>query len=134
MITASVRFLRCGRAAALQLGLVAILAGCVTSPPTQLYTLAPQPAASGSSAPPRAQRSSETIAVKPVALPKYLDRPQVVRFRAPYELTAADYERWAENLDDIVTRVLIADLAARLPRSNVVASSGPLTMPADATV
>jgi uncharacterized protein len=105
-----------------------LLTGCSASAPVKLYMLAPQPAGA------QVEKFTGTVAVKPVALPKYLDQLQIARFISSYELSASDYERWAENLDEIVTRILIADLALRLPRGHVVASSGPLTMPADATV
>jgi uncharacterized lipoprotein YmbA len=74
------------------------------------------------------------VAVKPVELAKYLDRPQIVRHSNAYELQIADIERWGEETRDMVTRVLIENLSLRLPASQVVGASGSLTIRADVTV
>jgi uncharacterized lipoprotein YmbA len=110
------------------LGLLAALEGCTTSPNSRFFTLVPQPAAAS------AGRSPATVAVKPVELAKYLDRPQIVRRSDAYELQIADIERWGEEMRDMVTRVLIENLTLRLPASQVVGASGSLTIRADVTV
>lgn len=110
------------------LGLLAALEGCTTSPNSRFFTLVPQPTA------PSAGRSPATVAVKPVELAKYLDRPQIVRRSDAYELQIADLERWGEEMRDMVTRVLIENLTLRLPASQVVGTSGSLTIRADVTV
>jgi uncharacterized lipoprotein YmbA len=110
------------------LGLLAALEGCTTSPNSRFFTLAPQPVAAS------AGRSPATVAVKPVELAKYLDRPQIVRHSNAYELQIADIERWGEETRDMVTRVLIENLSLRLPASQVVGASGSLTIRADVTV
>jgi uncharacterized protein len=110
------------------LGLLAAFEGCTTSPNSRFFTLAPQPAAAA------AARSPATVAVKPVELAKYLNRPQIVRHSNAYELQIADIERWGEEMRDMVTRVLIENLSLRLPASQVVGTSGSLTIRADVTV
>ena len=111
------------------LGLLAALEGCTTSPNSRFFTLAPQPPVTAS-----AGRSPATVAVKPVELAKYLDRPQIVRHSNAYELQISDLERWGEEMRDMVTRVLIENLTLRLPASQVVGASGSLTIRADVTV
>jgi uncharacterized lipoprotein YmbA len=110
------------------LGLLAALEACTTSPNSRFFTLAPQPAAASAGRPPA------TVAVKPVELAKYLDRPQIVRHSNAYELQIADLERWGEEMRDMVTRVVIENLSLRLPASQVVGTSGSLTIRADVTV
>jgi uncharacterized lipoprotein YmbA len=110
------------------LGLLAAFEGCTTSPNSRFFTLVPQPAAAS------AGRSPATVAVKPVELAKYLDRPQIVRHSNAYELQIADIERWGEEMRDMVTRVLIENLTLRLPASQVVGASGSLTIRPDVTV
>jgi uncharacterized protein len=110
------------------LGLLAAFEGCTTSPDSRFFTLAPQPAAAS------AGRAPATVAVKPVELAKYLDRPQIVRHSNAYELQIAGLERWGEEMRDMVTRVLIENLSLRLPASQVVGTSGSLTIRADVTV
>lgn len=102
--------------------LLPALAGCSATPPPRLFTLAPQSAA------PTGQLA-RTISVRRVAIAKYLDRLQIVRYRDPYELSYSEFTLWGEGLVDMVTRVLVEDLSARLPRSQVFAASGPLTGP-----
>jgi len=111
------------------LGLLAAFEGCTTSPNARFFTLTPQPAAAAS-----AGRPPATVAVKPVELAKYLDRPQIVRHSNAYELQIADLERWGEEMRDMVTRVVIENLSLRLPASQVVGASGSLTIRADVTV
>jgi len=104
------------------------LAACGSTPSPRLFTLTPQPAtATGTLA--------QTISVKRVAIAKYLDRLQIVRYRDQYELTYSEFMLWGEGLTDMITRVLVANLSARLPRSQVYAASGSLTGPsADITI
>ena len=110
------------------LGLLAGLEGCMTSPNSRFFTLAPQPVAASTG------RSPPIVAVKPVELAKYLDRPQIVRHSDAYELQLSDLERWGEEMRDMVTRVLIENLSLRLPAGQVVGASGSLTIRADVTV
>jgi uncharacterized protein len=104
------------------------LVACSTTPPPRVFTLVPRPATQ------QADRSSPTVMVKSVELAKYLDRPQIVRYSDTYELQLSEFERWGEGMRDMVTRVLVENLAVRLPNSQVFAGSGPLTIHADATV
>jgi uncharacterized protein len=68
-----------------------------------------------------------TISVATVGIPKYLDRPQIVRRASAVELGVAEFERWGEPLGDMVQRVLAQDLTQRLPRGSVVTTSRTLT-------
>ncbi len=110
------------RLAIAALGLLLIPAGCSTAPPTKLYTLAARPS------PPVAD-PAKTISVRHVEIAKYLERPQIVRYLDPYQMDTLEFDRWGEELGDMVTRVVVADLALRLPGSEVYAATGPLTLP-----
>jgi uncharacterized lipoprotein YmbA len=105
------------------LALLPALGACSTTPAPQLYTLAPRPGTPDN-------RFSGSISVRKAELAKYLDRPEIVRYSDPYQLSMSEYVRWGEGLPDMVTRVLVADLAQRLPRTQPYASSGPLSLPA----
>jgi uncharacterized lipoprotein YmbA len=107
--------------------LVAALGGCADTPPPKLFTLVPRPAAL-LDGPPR------SIMVATVGLPKYLDRPQIARLDHESELAVSDYERWAEALSEMTTRVVVENLSLRLPASRVYAATSTLALPADATV
>jgi uncharacterized lipoprotein YmbA len=95
---------------------------CSATPAPTLCVLAPRPA-------PPLNRPAATIAVKPVEIPKYLDRTQIVRRTGPYELEALEFDRWGEGLSEMVIRVLIENLCQRLPSSQVRAAAVPFTLP-----
>jgi len=104
------------------------LAACGSTPSPRLFMLTPQPSTATSNV-------AQTIVVRRVAVAKYLDRSQIVRYRDQYELTYSEFMLWGEGLIDMITRVLVANLSARMPRSQVYAASGPLTGPsADITI
>ncbi len=108
--------------------LLPVIAGCSSTPPPKLYTLAPRPATP-------ANQLAATVSVRQVGVAPYLDRPQIVRYSSPYEMSASEFNRWGEGMSDMVTRVLVENLAERLPASQVYAAAGPLTLPgADITI
>ncbi len=97
--------------------LVALLAGCASPPPPALFTLAPVP---GSTLPTKAGG----IELRQVGLAGYLDRNDIVRSAAGYQLSLTSNQRWAEPLGKMLDRVLAQDLAQRLPNSTVFTESG----------
>ncbi len=93
------------------------LFGCTItgeSPPSQFYIL-PSPR----EIQPLSQQA-EIIALAPVRLPKYLERPQIVTLHEDGKIGLAEFHRWAEPLRAGFTRVLSAGLAARLPQSHII--------------
>ena len=98
-------------------GCLGLVAGCAgrTPPPAfwQVEPLAERPAAWASDAP--------GVFVSSVELPRYLDRPEVIRRVAPRQLSPAPFDRWAEPLDDASSRVLAEELSRRLASERVVA-------------
>jgi uncharacterized lipoprotein YmbA len=96
------------------------LASCA-SQNAKIYTLV----ASGSDV--RPTRRPVTMSVATVDVPKYLDRPQIVRRSSEVELGIAEFERWGEPLGNMVQRVLAEDLTRRLPPGSVVTTSSTLT-------
>ena len=102
------------------IGLLAILvAGCAGSPPSNLYTLSAIGTAASESQ--SLQAPPAVIAIGPVSLPDYLDRPQIVTRQSAYELELAANDRWAAPLYDMLPRVLVEDVALRLPFNRVAA-------------
>ena len=101
---------------------LAALSACSASPSPRLFTLTPRPADP-------VGRFAGTISVKRVALAKYLDRLQIVRSSATYELSMSEFNLWAEDLTEMTTRVLITDLTARLPGSQIYSDSSALNLP-----
>jgi uncharacterized protein len=97
-----------------------VLSGCLGStPPTQFYLM--PPLTSGDTASPASAGQRDlTLAVGPVTVPTYLDRPQIVTRTSRAKLTLADFEQWAGPLADTTARVLSEDLALLIPTERVV--------------
>jgi len=95
------------------------LSGCVSvssSPTSKFYML------SSISKEQPAQKfeinSGVNVAVGPVGIPEYLDRPQIVTRNKNGTLTFAQFDRWAEPLDSGLARLISDDLAGLLPAAN----------------
>ena len=93
-----------------------------TSPPARLYVL--NPIATPTLPAARSTRI-RTLAILPVAVPNYLDRPEIVVARtADHGLTVSDGERWGEGLPAGLARVLTIDLGTLLAGDGFVVTSG----------
>jgi hypothetical protein len=109
------------------LGLGAALAACGSSRSPTLYTLAAEPGAQF----PRALPPAD---LRIVEVAQYLARPEIVRRNGAFELDAAEYERWGEPFDAMVTRVLLEDLALRLPGTALAIASSSVALRGEAAV
>ena len=91
------------------LGLLILLIGCASRPPTRFYVLSP------ASAPEGAQRPPETpcfsIGIGPVRIPEYLGRSGIVTNLSAHELMVGDFNKWAEPLEENLPRVLGENLS-----------------------
>jgi uncharacterized lipoprotein YmbA len=101
------------------------LGGCVSferTPGARLFVLRslvePKTAA-------EAPALADVVGVLPVRIPAALDRPQLVSWTAPNELRQDEFQRWAEPLDEGVTRTLAENLAALLPRDRILRAPWP---------
>jgi uncharacterized lipoprotein YmbA len=70
------------------------------------------------------------IGIGPVEISHYLDRPQIATRLSPNELMLAEFDKWAEPLQDNVTRVLTENLAVLLRKDpvNIFQWRGPLAV------
>ena len=89
-----------------------ILSGCIgTSPQSQFYML------KGMNEENISEKQLQ-IAVEPVKIPTYLDRPQILSFsKDSFQLNISETKRWAEPLNEQIQRVIISDLSRLLPKS-----------------
>lgn len=94
------------------------LAGCASTTPSRFYTLTPVKAADtpASGVP---FEGGSLLAVGPVRLPDYLDRPQIMTRSEGNEIRMHETERWAGSLEGDVARVLIENLSVLLSGKNV---------------
>jgi uncharacterized lipoprotein YmbA len=92
--------------------LLGLIAACGSTPPSNFYMLsADAPGIPGTSGP--------AIGVGPVSVPEYLRRSQMVLNRDSHRLILAEYDRWAEPLQDGIQRVLAINLSSLLDTQNV---------------
>lgn len=92
--------------------LCSLLAACGTTPDSNYYLLTSKmEQIPGGSTP--------ELGVGPVIIPEYLDRDTLVYRESSNALRISNAERWAESLEDGISRVMALNLAARLNTVNV---------------
>jgi len=98
-----------------------LLGGCVLkrSTPAQTYVLDPL-AAAGASAP--RETPLAVVGVLKVAVPGWIDRPQVTRRAATGQVVVDELARWGEPIGRGIQRVVAENLAVLLPDRRVVAA------------
>ncbi len=96
--------------------LVGTLNACSTSPAPRLYIIEPISASAN-----RQVDENLTIAVGTVTLPAHLDRKEIVTRYDRYRVNSAEFDRWAEPLDDNITSVLVENLSVLVPSDQVIA-------------
>jgi hypothetical protein len=75
-----------------------------------------------SATPPKTE-NKRVIALAPVHLPDYLNRPQIVTASAENAYSLSEFNRWAERLDDNISRVLAQNLGVLVPADIVLLNS-----------
>lgn len=99
------------------LATIVLLAGCGQTEQARLYTLS-------RIADVEMMQASDpqlSVAVGPVTLPSYLDRPQIVVRQSANRLELSEFDRWAEPLGATVPRILAANLGNLLATERVYA-------------
>jgi uncharacterized protein len=117
---------------AVMLGTSCLTVGCA-SQPSRFYLLSASPNTELST-PAASGQPGLTIGVGPIALPRYLDRPQIATRTSAYELTLAEFDRWAEPLDTNFARVVAENLTALLPNARVTPFPWPRATAVDSQV
>jgi len=92
---------------------ILVLSACASSAPTRFYTLSDTPAPEGTTVPTAAGQ----VVIGSVSIPGEIDRPELVRRIGPNQLSVAGSDRWAAPLEDIIRRVLLDDVARRMPNA-----------------
>jgi hypothetical protein len=99
--------------------LALVLAGCLGSGrPVDFYTLTPLPRPAG-----RTDATPGTIiALYPVVIPEYLDRPQIVTRTDDHQIALSEFNRWGGTLKQALASVLVENLNVLLAgrRANVM--------------
>jgi uncharacterized lipoprotein YmbA len=109
-----------GKSFAVFLGICLLAgSGCAGSRPSKFYTLNSLDA-HGNLSKMALQERGIAVAIGPVAIPDYLDRPQILTRSGPRELELAEFDRWAGSLEQDVSRVLAENLSGLLAPDNVI--------------
>ncbi len=95
-------------------GALLAVAGCGTTRDSNFYQL-DEPAGNQLSGLERGL----AVGVGPVNLPPYLDRPQIVIRGVGHKLELSEFNRWAEPLNDSVSRVIIVNLSNMLESTRI---------------
>jgi uncharacterized lipoprotein YmbA len=93
-------------------------AGCGTSRPVELFTLNPLTSIKEKT-PGMAVVQDISIGVGPVALPEFLDRPQIVTRTSPNRLHASAFHRWAGSLQANFSAVLAENISILMATNRV---------------
>lgn len=105
----------------LGLALLAQVACVGSTPPSSFYLLEPIAATEVSVS--SSVSGKPTLALAPVRIPHYLERAQIVSASGKNTYQLDELHRWAESLDDNITRVILQDLSILMPADVVLTSS-----------
>ena len=112
-------------------GCALTLAGCAGgSAPTRFYVLTPVAGVEKSN-PAVPSKAGMAVGVRRVALPDYLDRPQIVTRSSPNKLDLAEFDRWSAPLGQAFAGVLAENLATMIPADGVAVFPWPRSAQVD---
>ncbi len=89
-------------------------ASCASSPPVRYYGLESIDSTYIQA------KGQKTIGLGPFAFPEYLKRPQIVTRTPGAELKVAEFDRWAEPIEDAFLRTVVTDVDTLLDSASVV--------------
>lgn len=111
---------QCAMRHALLLSMLLQVACVGTTPPSQFYLLEPLTETNVLTS---ATTAKLTLSVAPVRIPHYLERAQMVTAVGKNTYQLDELHRWAEGLDDNMTRVMLQDLSLLLSADVVSTNS-----------
>ena len=92
---------------------VLLLNGCAGTPKARFYTLSSSPLQAAPAV------SNLSLALGPIDLPEYLERPQIVTRAGANRLDVDEFNRWGGRLVQEIARVLVVHLGQRLGTDRV---------------
>jgi len=95
-----------------------MLTGCASSQPSKFYQLNTVPNKQAPIAGVSFSRNV-VIAIGPVRIPDYLDRPQIVTRSGKNELKLSEFHRWAGSLEADTSRVLLENVSSLFPAGSI---------------
>lgn len=98
------------------LAALALVTACGSSETARFYTLGEMTDAR------KVATAPGVVTIGPVELPPYLERNPVVVRSSPYRVEVAEFDRWAEPLEQATLRVLTENISALLGSDQVYAN------------
>jgi uncharacterized lipoprotein YmbA len=92
--------------------------GCGSTKPSRFYVLTPLLDANAGMAK-SDSKSDITVGIDKLSMPEHLLKPQIATYSSSNRMEYAEYDRWAESLDENFVRVLAENLSKLLPSENV---------------
>lgn len=114
---------------AIALSVTVLVSGCGSSPEARLYLL--EPVAIGGAP---ARPAAATVLVKEIVLAEHLARREILSRDRRYEVSTAEFDRWAEPLQNNVTAVITENLSTLLASDDVITYPWTFGEPADFTI
>jgi uncharacterized lipoprotein YmbA len=112
--------------------LMTVVSGCRSlTPAVTYYTLGSPPSEQPSAVTDSSRIRALTIGIRPVELPGYMERSQMVIRSGPHQLDASSLHRWADYPDRMVQQAINENLQTLLPSALVVSSPSPMGLKAD---
>ena len=107
--------------------------GCASTEKARFYTLSPL-TQNESQIRPKPSDKGPVVGIKPIKLPDYLERPQIVTRTGQNEIEIAEFDRWAGSLKEDLSRVLAENLSMLLSTDLVLIFPWQRTIPIEYTV
>src|SRR5258708_10829506 len=98
--------------------------GCASTPASRFYTLS-------AASTPGTTSSNLSVTVGPVSVPAAVDRPEIVVDTSANEVWLDEFNRWAEPLQEDLSRVIAENLVGMLGTSRVTRFPQTLSTDAD---
>ena len=105
------------------------MSGCSSSPAIRQYVLEPVASAADYGV-----EAEAVIAVGPVTLPERLNRRTIVGHSEQFRVSSAEFDRWAEPLDENIARAVAENLSILNQSGSFIPYPSALRAPADVTV
>jgi len=99
-----------------------LLPGCIfipRSPTPRFYTLQSIKETRDAVLTDASSLANAVIGIGPVTLPGYFNRPQIVTKNSDNTIEFAQFDRWAEPLDEAMVRIIAQNFSILLPKINI---------------
>ena len=114
--------------------LITVFSGCRSLTPAVTYYII-NPITAGSASPAEADgKPTMTVGIRPIELPGYINRRQMVMRTGQNQLEVSSYHRWADYPDRMVQRVLAENLQLLMTDARIYGAPWPVGLKPDVVV